>query len=327
MFSVRLAQNAEDTVNTTVSATDTVTPLHELVRQQMSRKGVVLLSPDRASSGAFPSEPGCASNPCASGPGCAAFSLGVRELDAALPHQGLPYGTVTELRGSTASGAGTSFALRACYAIQSGGAQLLEPQLLEPQLAGHQGALGHMGSSTPWCAYLDPNKTLFAPGVAQHGVDLQRLLLLRPSNEESLARTAIHIAQSGLISLLVLDLRKKIVTPPFFEHHRSTQASNREFNCRLWVQTVRRLSLAIENKKICLLLLTQKDVVQSLPLPVGLRLELAMQAPERLAICVTKERTGKTLPPCIIPWEVIPRAVFPKAAFPSAVSPRGEAGS
>src|SRR5579859_1922454 len=95
-----------------------------------------------------------------------ALPLGWAELDAALPDGGLPRGVV-ELTSPRALGGATSVALAAVRAAQE----------KDPRA---------------WCAWLDPDATLYAPGVAMAGVDLARLLVVRPSRAE-LSRIAVKV--------------------------------------------------------------------------------------------------------------------------------------
>ncbi len=57
----------------------------------------------------------------------------------------------------------------------------------------------------PWCAFLDPSGTLYAPGVAAAGVELERLLVVRPS-VEALSRVALRIVESGACAVTIVDL-------------------------------------------------------------------------------------------------------------------------
>src|SRR5260221_13944921 len=81
------------------------------------------------------------------------LALSWPELDAVLPDGGLPRGVV-ELAAPRALGGSTSVALAAVRAGQARGAKT-------------------------WCAWLDPEATLHAPGVVAAGVDLVRMLVVR----------------------------------------------------------------------------------------------------------------------------------------------------
>src|SRR5262249_45624559 len=82
-----------------------------------------------------------------------ALATGWRELDAVLPDHGFPRGVV-ELAAPHALGGGTSVALSVVRAAQE----------KDPRA---------------FCAWVDAEGTLYAPGVAQAGVDLRRLLVVR----------------------------------------------------------------------------------------------------------------------------------------------------
>ena len=119
----------------------------------------------------------------ASRPDELALPLGIESLDAVLPDQGILRGGVVELAVSGPSGLATSLALHAVRAIQ-----LAEKDAL----------------SGAWCAFVDPSSTLYAPGVRALGVDLERLLVVRPPLE-ALGRTAMKLAESPVFSLVVVD--------------------------------------------------------------------------------------------------------------------------
>lgn len=188
------------------------------------------------------------------------LSLGVPALDAALPLQGLPYGSVTELQVRGTSGAATSFALCACRAAQ--------------QLAASGGL------TSPWCAFIDPAATLYAPGVARLGVALDHLLVVRPELE-AVGRAAIRIVEANLASVLVIDLAGAELS---LDEH-------------IWERNVRRLALAVKSTSTSILLLTRSDQFQTLPLPTSMRLEFTRRSAESFELRVAKERTGRISPP------------------------------
>ncbi|MGQ0508293.1 MAG: ImuA family protein [Myxococcaceae bacterium] len=103
---------------------------------------------------------------------------GVRALDVLLPGGGLPLGQATELCGEAASGR-TSLALRAVAA------------------ATHESRLA---------AYVDGPGELYPPAAAALGVELSRLLMVRPKAPRQLGWTAVQLARSGAFSCVVLDL-------------------------------------------------------------------------------------------------------------------------
>jgi hypothetical protein len=208
------------------------------------------------------------------------LSLGLRPLDDVLPQQGLPLGSVVELQVRGASGAATSFALSVCRAALS----------LGEQAAG--ALLPHRGQAQReqrWCAFIDPSATLFAPGVAQLGVNLQRLLIVRP-DIKAIERIAVRIAEAKIVSVLVIDLRGAL--------------GDQALDERRWQRTVRRLSLAVKSLSTCVVLITQANVRASLPLPVALRLEFDRGSSDTFQIRVAKERTGRISPARDVPWSV-----------------------
>ncbi len=101
------------------------------------------------------------------------------ELDAALPDGGLPRGVV-ELAAPRALGGGASIALAAVRAA-------------------------HARNERAWCAWVDPESTLYAPGVVASGVDLARLLVVRPPRTE-LARVAVKVAGARAFDVIAIDM-------------------------------------------------------------------------------------------------------------------------
>jgi hypothetical protein len=204
------------------------------------------------------------------------LSLGIPAIDAVLPLQGLPHGSVTELQVRGTSGAATSFALCACRAAQ--------------RLSGASGAV------SPWCAFIDPAATLYAPGVARLGVDLDHLLVVRPELE-AVGRAAIRIVEANLASVLVIDLTG---TEPSLDEH---------IGPHIWERNVRRLALAVKSAATSILLLTRSEQFQTLSLPTFMRLEFTRRSTESFEHRVAKERTGR-----ISAARSIPCSIFDPAA-------------
>ena len=202
--------------------------------------------------------------------------LGIPAIDAALPLHGLPCGSVTELQVRGTSGAATSFALCACRAAQQ------------------QSAAG--SAASPWCAFIDPAATLYAPGVARLGVDLDHLLVVRPGLE-AVGRAAIRIVEANLASVLVIDLTgaELPLDEQVCEH--------------IWQRTVRRLALAVKSTTTSILLLTRSEQFQTLPLPAFMRLEFTRRSAESFELRIGKERTGR-----ISAARSIPCSIFDPAA-------------
>jgi recombination protein RecA len=201
-------------------------------------------------------------------------SLAVRfgGLDEALPDGGLPRGAVVELAAPYGLARATSIALSACAAAQD-----------EAKLRGGEGTVG------AWCAWLEPaaedaaeKTSLFAPAVARAGVDLARLLVIRPPLS-ALGRVAARAAQSRVFSVIVVDLA-------------GVPGRRQEVRLDRWVNTVRRLAMAVEGMETTVLLLTDALSPRALPLPVALRLEVERAAPDRLKLTVAKDRRGRVAP-------------------------------
>ena len=238
--------------------------------------------------------------------------LGVDALDAVLPHGGLVQGSVVELQVQGAGGAATSFALCACRAAQRTTVSLAAQSLAAQSLAAQQAAGPH---STPaldaqrlWCAFIDPSASLFAPGVARLGVELDRLLVVRPE-VDAIERVAVRIAEARAVSLLVIDLRGTLGS--------SSMSSQR------WPRTVRRLALAVKQLGTCVLLITPAEPRSALPLPVAMRLEFSRARAESFEIRVGKERSGRVSSPRRVPWsafDATPISAAARAASTLSVS-------
>ncbi len=131
-----------------------------------------------------------------------------------------------------------------------------------------------------WCAWIDPEGTLYAPGVAMAGVELHRLLLVRPPLRD-VGRVAVRVARSSAFSVIVVD------TDPREEDGAKAPRKDRARDV-----LVRKLALLAMEAGASILLLTDSRVAHSAPLPVALRLEL-QQAEGALSVKVGKERFGR----------------------------------
>jgi recombination protein RecA len=190
------------------------------------------------------------------------LALGWPELDAALPEGGLPRGVV-ELTAPHALGGATSIALAAIRAA-------------------------HARSPKAWCAWVDPEATLYAPGVAEAGVDLARLLVVRPARAE-LARVAVKVAASRAFDVVAVD-----VDPVYGAASRAPVERSRPKK-RAWPPDVlvRKLALLAAEGGATVLLLTDAGLPRTVPWPVALRLEVA-RAPESISLRVAKDRRGRS---------------------------------
>ena len=203
-----------------------------------------------------------------------ARSSGLAALDAMLPSGGLPLGRVIELAVS-GSAWGTRVGLSMCCVAQQ-----------QARKAGGSG----------WCAFIDPAGSLYAPGAVSLGVDLERLLVVRPP-WEMVERIAVRMAEARLFSVLVIDAVG--VLPDATASH--------SWPAR-WQRTVKRLALAIRGTGAQVVLLTDQAQVRPLPLPVGLRLEFAQLEAERLWVRVAKEQRGRIGSQQVIAWDGMPNA-------------------
>jgi recombination protein RecA len=127
-------------------------------------------------------------------------------------------------------------------------------------------------------AFLDPSRSLHAPGVAALGVDLERLVVVEPT-PESLGRVATRLAESRLFSVLVIDT--------------VGVASNDEAWSQNWVRVVRRLALALEHTQNSIVLLSSAEQQVGLPLAVKERVELIRSSPGELSVRLIKDQFGR----------------------------------
>jgi hypothetical protein len=218
------------------------------------------------------------------------LALGVPALDELLPHGGLPHGSVVELQVRGAGGAATSFALCACRAAQrlaTVSKHVPERSLTERWEAG--GDAGAWAGGERWCAFIDPSASLFAPGVERLGVNLARMLVVRPDTD-AVERIAVRIAEAKAVALMVVDLRGAFGDLPV--------------STTRWQRTVRRLALAVKQVATCVLVITPEEPSRTLPLPVAMRLEFARASAESFEIRVGKERTGRVSPARTVAWSV-----------------------
>ncbi|MEP7051539.1 MAG: recombinase A [Pseudomonadota bacterium] len=198
----------------------------------------------------------------------AGFSLGIEALNRALPDHGLPRGAVIELSIHGGSALGTSLGLSACR--------------------GAQQAAVERGGSVPWCAFLDPTGTLYAPGVAAAGVNLERLLVVRPSLE-ALGRVALRIVESAACAITVIDLL-------------GVPGQLLGVNLTGWLRVVRRLAMGVDGTAHSVILLTDASEQRPLPLPVSQRIELERLSEGKLSLRIAKDKQGRVSAPRSIAW-------------------------
>jgi hypothetical protein len=217
-----------------------------------------------------------ASEPEAGVPG---FGFGVEALDAILPDAGILRGGVVEL--SVGEGVpATSLLLSACASLQ---------KLHEKR-----------GQELPWCAFVDPSASLYAPGVVDAGVRLARLLVVRPPSE-AVARTALRLAKSPAFALVIVDTIGIAGARLSLPHE-------------AWPRFVRRLALEVEGSERSVVLLTDRSVPRALPLPVAQRIEIQRPSLERLQVQVVKDRRGQVTAPRPVAWAGRQRAAITELA-------------
>ncbi len=205
-----------------------------------------------------------------------ALALGWPSIDALLPDGGLPRGVI-ELASRHALGGPTRVAARAV-------------------------AAAHQRNERAWCAWLDPEATLHAPGIARVGVDLARLFVVRPPRAE-LGRIAVKVARAGAFDVVVIDMDAILGTeaewpPPYPASQSDANPSRRarsERGARRALPpeiVVRKLALAAEEGNCTIVLLTDATQKRSIPWPVALRLELERR-PDALSVRVAKDHRGR----------------------------------
>jgi recombination protein RecA len=229
-------------------------------------------------------------------PRAKALPLALGEVNDVLPEGGLPRGGVVEIASPRGLARATSIALAACAGAQA-----------EARLRGGEETEG------AWCAWIDPMGSLYAPAVARAGVDLARLLVVRPpicaralcghppaqprSAQEppsaTLARVAVRMATSRAFLVLVIDA---VGVPGAWQGE----------DLARWVNVVRKLALAMEGSDGAVLLLTDRLAARPMPLPVAMRIEVERPAEDRLTIRVAKDRRGRVTAPAPVPLRAEP---------------------
>jgi recombination protein RecA len=187
------------------------------------------------------------------------LSLSWPGLGDVLPDGALPRGVV-ELAAPRALGGSTRLALAAVRAGQGRGADA-------------------------WCAWLDPEGTLYGPALVAAGVDLARLLVVRPPRAQ-LGRVAVRTLGSGAFEVLVVDYDPVpgAAAPERAEGRRKSWAPE---------VLVRKLALSAEACGATVLLLTDAERPRATPWPVALRLELSRPGRDALTVRVAKDRRGR----------------------------------
>ncbi len=210
--------------------------------------------------------------------------LGVPAVDTLLPGGGIVRGGVTEFEVQGGAAGATRLALLGLRALHEASRQ--------------------QGRELPWCAFIDPTCTLYAPGVARSGVALERLLVVRPPEEE-LARTVLRLAEAQAFAALVVDLVGIPGAPssPRLAH---------------WPKVVRRLSQLTAQSGGVALLMTSAEAPRPVPLPVAQRITLRRLTQHRLSLQITKDRLGRLTPPLELSWAALQAETGPGVASTGA---------
>lgn len=224
-------------------------------------------------------------------PRAKALPLALPEINDVLPEGGLPRGGVVEIASPRGLARASSIALSACAAAQA-----------EARLRGGEGTEG------AWCAWVDPTGSLYAPAVAAAGVDLGRLLVVRPP-ADAFGRVAVRMASSRAFLVLVVDT---VGVPGAWQGVRPPQAAEARpgrgrgpadgegEDLGRWVNVVRKLALALEGGDGTVLLLTDRLAARPMPLPVSMRIEVDRTAEDRLSVRVAKDRRGRVTAPASV---------------------------
>ncbi|WP_394848998.1 hypothetical protein LZC95_16295 [Pendulispora brunnea] len=226
--------------------------------------------------------------------GPAGRGLDWARFEKLLPDEGLPRDAVVEVASARALGGGTGVAIRA----------------VRTALAKDAAA---------FAAWVDPYGALYGPGVARAGVDLRRLLVVRPSHQD-VGRAAVKVVGSGAFEVVVIDMASLEDVPPQAQTAQKARRGRRPLPPEVMV---RKLALLAEKRGTTVLLLSDSTQPRELPWPVALRLELE-QRPHELSVRVAKDRRGRvTTTPTWIPLDEAEDLAPPRTARRNRRRPRG----
>jgi hypothetical protein len=191
-----------------------------------------------------------------------ALSVGWPEFDDVLPDRGLPRGIV-EVRAPRALGGATSIALAAVRAA-------------------------HERDERAWCAWIDPDGMLYAPGVAMAGVDLNRLAIVR-APRPAVLRIAVKVVRSQAFDVIIVDLDPAPGAAALEQDLSRRRPRKRAPSLEVFV---RKLALLAAEGGATVLLVTDATIARPAPLPVALRLELA-RTENAISVRIGKDRHGR----------------------------------
>ena len=189
---------------------------------------------------------------------------GIGAIDTLLP-EGIPRGAVTELCAPM----GLAHATRILLAMVRAAQQQQQQQREE------------------WCAWIDPSRSLYAPGLVQAGIELPHLLVVQPDAKQ-LERVAVRMATSRAFRLIIVDrVGAPGCSPPKTRHHMNI--------------TVRRMALAVKGSDTTVVMLNSTTRARRESLPVALRIELGRPERHRFTVHVSKDRRGHVRSPIHLP--------------------------
>lgn len=215
----------------------------------------------------------------------AVLGLDWPELERMLPDHGLPRGVV-ELAAMPRLHGGAS---------RHGSGAWLRGGTTSIAIAALRSL--HASDEHVWAAWITAEGSekrpavppIYAPALAQAGVDLDRLLVVRPP-PQALARTVVKVAASGAFGLVIVDAPHRQDLSGGVAVPLASRRGDRQ-NGDASAVVVRKLALAAEESGTTTLLLTSGLTPRAIAWPVALRLEVERR-PEALSIRVTKDRRG-----------------------------------
>jgi protein ImuA len=141
-----------------------------------------------------------------------AWSTGRRKLDARLPGGGWPTASLIEVlldaaglgHGAARLGRGADGFGPGAAGLGPGAAGLGEVQLFLPALVECQ---RKRDGDAPWVVWIAPPHEPFAPALAQQGIDLSRLIVVRPQSATEALWAAEQALGSGVCAAVLLWLK------------------------------------------------------------------------------------------------------------------------
>lgn len=160
---------------------------------------------------------------------------------------------------------------------------------------------GQARATTAWCAWIDPEATLHAPGIVAAGIDPLRMLVVRPARSQ-LAHVMVKVVSSGAFEVIVVDFDSIAGTAPAIRPSQSGVSSSRSPEV-----LVRKLALAAEPHGTTVLLLSDSNLPRAAVWPVALRLELARPTRHDLSVRVAKDKRGRVGLARVVPFQPVAR--------------------